>query len=66
MKSIVILSDRPEVDNGLVHLLEKLFPESHIRILSRQTESFVDALGAPEAATRDKGKDKNVKHFDRR
>ncbi len=66
MKRIVILSGRPEVDNGLVRLLEELFPESRIRILSRQTESYTDAAGAPGPARRDKGGEKNVEHFDRR
>jgi hypothetical protein len=66
MKTIVILSDSPEADNGLVSLLENLFPKSQIRVLSRETAISVNSQESPESAKSGKGGQKNVEHSDRR
>lgn len=66
METIVILSDRSEVDYGFVRLLEELFPESRIRILSKTTGSLIHSSGAPGPTRRDTWGEKDVEHFDYR
>ena len=63
MKKIIIFSNRTKTDEGFLKLLNALFPECEIHIVSGNTENFGDAQVTKEDTSTDEGGKKNGSYF---